>query len=32
MAAGANAYYLKPQDFGEFVEAMRKIGEAWLGK
>ena len=27
---GANAYYLKPQDFQEFIETVTKIGRFWL--
>jgi CheY-like chemotaxis protein len=30
MAAGANAYYRKPQGFEEFVEALRGIWHTWL--
>lgn len=28
--AGANAYHVKPQDFGEFVAVIKRIGEFWL--
>jgi CheY-like chemotaxis protein len=28
--AGANAYHVKPQEFGEFVAVIKKIGEFWL--
>jgi len=28
--AGANAYHIKPQDFGEFVAVIKRIGEFWL--
>jgi CheY-like chemotaxis protein len=31
MAAGANAYYRKPQHFTEFVETLKGIWETWLG-
>jgi DNA-binding NarL/FixJ family response regulator len=30
MKAGANAYHLKPQSFGDFVKTIRKIGDTWL--
>ena len=29
IACGANAYYQKPQSFGEFTETVRKIIETW---
>ena len=28
---GANAYFSKPVDFGEFVEAVQQMGRFWLG-
>jgi CheY-like chemotaxis protein len=28
--AGASAYHVKPQDFGEFVAVIKRIGEFWL--
>jgi two-component system response regulator len=28
--AGASAYHVKPQEFGEFLAVIKKIGEFWL--
>ena len=28
--AGASAYHIKPQEFGEFVAVIKRIGEFWL--
>jgi len=27
---GANAYHVKPQDFGEFIGTIKRIGDFWL--
>lgn len=30
-AAGADGFFIKPDEFGELVERMREIGTRWLG-